>query len=78
LLSLSREDLNPTTTISKTHFFITMKIQPSVTLILATAVTQAYGLPKKLSSADEMQNSYNVYMVRLLTAVFDYYLHFEF
>jgi hypothetical protein len=55
-----------------------MKIQPSVTLILATAVTQAYGLPKKLSSADEMQNSYNVYMVRLLTAVFDYYLHFEF
>ena len=76
-LPLSREDLNPTTTISKTHFFITMKIQPSVTLLLATAVTQVYGLPKRGSSEDR-QNSYDVYMVRLLTAVFDYYLHLEF
>jgi hypothetical protein len=54
-----------------------MKIQPSVTLLLATAVTQVYGLPKRGSSEDR-QNSYDVYMVRLLTAVFDYYLHLEF
>jgi hypothetical protein len=55
-----------------------MKISSFVALLLGTVVTEAYVSARKQVSIDDVKSAHDIYMVRLLTVVFDYYIHLEF